>query len=163
MTHDVARFIRTLGLARKRPRFFGPAVLAVPMVVLPLLTGASLGRRAASIAVVGSLALVALYALLRLHPLVRYIPPPRRQGAPLERALSAVFRRPLGAMAVMTLGAFLWIAFWALLFGDRLLSDPQVLGWTVLLFGALGGLSWWEILYGKDARRERERARRRAA
>ena len=59
-------------------------------------------------------------------------------------------------------GAFIWLAFWALVFGDRLLSDPLVLGWTVLLFGTLGGLSWWEIIYGKDARKERERARRRS-
>ena len=163
MNHDIVRFFQTLRLARKRPRAFGPAVLAVPMVVLPLLTGAALGRRAAAAAVVGSLLLVALYAFLRLHPLVPYIPPPRRRRAPLERALGAVFRRPLGAMLVMTVGDLIWIAFWALVFGDRLLSDPLVLGWTVLLFGTLGGLSWWEIFYGKDARRERERARRRTA
>ena len=163
MNHDIVRFIRTLRLARKRPRIFGPAILAVPMVVLPLLTGAVLGRRAAVIAVIGSLLLVALYALLRLHPLVRYIPPPRRRRAPFERALGAVFRRPLGAMVVMTVGALIWIAFWALIFGERLLSDPLVLAWTVLLFGTLGGLSWWEIIYGKDARRERERASRRSA
>jgi hypothetical protein len=160
MLHDLVRFFRTWRLARRRPRVFGPAVLAAPMVVVPLLAGFVWRERGAAIAAAVTLTLVVAYAVARLHPLVRFIPPPKRARTPIVRVLAAVFRRPVGAMLIMSAGVYCWMMILAVLFNERLSSEPFLLVWVVLLFGTLGGLSWWEIFYGRAARKAQARSRR---
>ena len=163
MSFDIVRVARTIRLARKRPRIFAPALFSAPLAVAPILAGVVGGRRAFYIAAGAGLMLVILYALIVLQPLVRFLPPLPAELSVRERLSRSLFRRPLGMMLGVGIGVAIWLALWAVILRDRSMLELRwEAAWLVGVFATFGGIAWWEIFHGKEARRRRDELTKKA-
>jgi hypothetical protein len=143
---------------RRRPRVYGPAVAAGPLVTVPFLVGFFAGAKGAAIAFGIGYLLTVVYVVVALRGLGRFVPVPRYDNRSWGMHLWRVARWPMGMVLLMTIAVGLMSAAIA---GLRP-TPPTAADWTQtllvsLLFGVLGGLAWWEIFFGQEARKGQRR------